>query len=137
MLATLADVLEVKTTVGIDLKAAYDSGDTAEMARIADEVLPEILRRLDVFYEVFCDHWERENRIIGFEVLDIRFGGLRRRIESAIRRVKRYLAGEITSLPELEEERLFYDGRNEEGRNLHTSVDKWHPVISACPIDRI
>ena len=137
MLASLADVLVVKTTVGIDLKAAYDGGDRAAMSRIAEEVLPDILRRLDSFFEVFRDHWERENRIIGYEVLDIRFGGLRRRIESAIRRIKRYLDGELTNLPELEEERLFFDGRKEGGRNLNIGTGRWGPLVSGSHMDGV
>ena len=100
-------------------------------------MLPEVLRRLDVFFAVFTDHWERENRIIGFEVLDIRFGGLRRRVESAIRRIKRYLAGDLPFLPELEEERLFFDGRKEAGRNLNIGTGRWGPLVSGSHMDGV
>ncbi len=137
MLATLADVLELKATVGIDLKAAYDSGDRTAMADIADRVLPEILRRMDIFFTVFADHWQRENKIIGMEVMEIRFGGLERRMKNAIDRIHRYLTGQVDSLSELEEERLFYDGRQEGGRNLNIGIGRWGSVVSGSHMDGV
>ncbi|MBQ8683551.1 MAG: beta-N-acetylhexosaminidase [Clostridia bacterium] len=137
MLIALADVLELKCTVGLHLKAAYDSGDRATLARIAEETLPEIARRLEVFFAVFEEHWQRENRIIGLEVMEIRFGGLARRVQNAIARLHRYLAGEVASLPELEEERLFYDGRQEAGRNLNIGIGRWGPTVSGSHMDGV
>ncbi|MBQ8683553.1 MAG: beta-N-acetylhexosaminidase [Clostridia bacterium] len=137
MEAALCEVLELKAALGVNLTAAYKAGDKATMADIADRIIPETLARLEKLIYTYRNYWLTESKPIGLEIIEVRFGGLERRIKTAADRVHDYLAGRVDSLPELEEERLFYDGHDEEGRNLHTSVDKWHPIISACPIDRI
>jgi len=47
-----------------------------------------------------------ENKPQGFEVQDIRLGGLARRIEHCKKMLVKYIEGEIDSIPELEEDRL-------------------------------
>ena len=47
--------------------------------------------------------WMRENRPFGFEVQNIRLGGLRSRIEYAGRTIERYLSGALKTIGELEE----------------------------------
>ena len=137
MEAALCEVLETKAALGVNLTTAYKAGDKTAMADIADRIIPETLARLEKLIYVYRRYWLTESKPIGLEIIEIRFGGLERRVKTAADRIHDYLAGRVDSLPELEEERLFYDGHDEEGRNLHTSVDKWHPIISACPIDRI
>ena len=137
MEAALCEVLELKAPLGVNLTAAYKEGDKATMADIADRIIPETLVRLEKLIYAYRNYWLTESKPIGLEIIEIRFGGLERRIKTAADRIHDYLEGRVDSLPELEEERLFYDGWNEEGRNLHTSVDMWHPIVSACPIDRI
>ena len=52
--------------------------------------------------------WHKTNKPFGFEVLDVRYGGLISRIDTAILRIEEYLNGEITKIEELEEKRLPY-----------------------------
>ena len=49
------------------------------------------------------------NKPFGFEIMDIRYGGVISRIETAKARLEDYLDGKIDSLPELEAERLRID----------------------------
>ena len=49
--------------------------------------------------------WLRNNKPQGLEVIDFRLGGMESRIATAKMRVEAILAGEIESIPELEEER--------------------------------
>lgn len=48
----------------------------------------------------------RDNKPFGFDVQDVRFGGLIQRIKSCEARLDKYLAGETESIPELEEKIL-------------------------------
>lgn len=135
-LSALCHVLELKCAVGIRLKAAYDAGDRQTMAHIADEVLPEIQRRLADFIAVYQRQWLTDNKVFGLDVLEVRFGGLERRLTTAVQRLHAYLAGEVDSLPELMQERLRYDGAPE-GTNLNININKWGLTVSGCQVDYI
>lgn len=128
--ANLCEVLEIKSEIGIDLKAAYDSGDRDELMIIANETLPELLARVDDFYESFRAQWNTENKIFGLDMSEIRIGGLKMRIEAAIRRITEYLRGQIKSIDELEEERLFFDCRTEE-KPLSIGHNQWRTTSTA------
>jgi hypothetical protein len=43
--------------------------------------------------------------------MDLRYGGVLIRIQSAIEELSAYLAGEMPKIEELEEERLYFDGK--------------------------
>ena len=50
----------------------------------------------------------------GWEVHDIRYGGLLMRFETAKERILAYLPGELSAIEELEAERLRFDGLHED-----------------------
>ena len=50
--------------------------------------------------------WEKENKPFGWEIQDVRIGGLIRRIKTCGERIEKYLAGEITTIEELDNELL-------------------------------
>lgn len=104
----LCRVLELKAEVGIQLKTAYDTNDCAALRRIAEETLPEIIRRIDELRGMHRTQWLAVNKPFGWEVLDIRYGGAVNRMETAIKRIGDYLYGEVNQLEELEQERLYY-----------------------------
>ena len=100
-LACLCDVLELKATLGIELRAAYKSGNKDELKRLANEVMPEIIKRTEVFYETFKKQWYAENKLFGFEVQDIRFGGIIKRLEAVIEIINMYLDGSLECIEAL------------------------------------
>ena len=69
---------------------------------------------LDIFYEAFRKLWFTENKAQGFELQDIRLGGLKQRLAHCRKRLTEYMEGEIESIPELEEEVLDYFGNGRE-----------------------
>ena len=101
-LGCLCDVLELKATLGIELRAAYKSGNKDELKRLANEVLPEIARRNEAFYEAFKKQWYKENKLFGFEVQDYRLGGQTKRLEAVREIINMYLAGELAQIEALE-----------------------------------
>ncbi|MBE6677403.1 MAG: beta-N-acetylhexosaminidase [Ruminococcaceae bacterium] len=111
--AKLCSVLELKATLGAELKAAYDKGDKAELKRLQEEVLPAIFSRTEGFYEAFRNGWMKESRPGGFDTQDIRIGGMQKRCLAAMRTVADYLAGKIDRIEELEQDRLYFDCRGE------------------------
>lgn len=102
----LADLLSVRANLGRDIYAAYHKGDTEKLKEIAEKKIPAIIRKLNAFYEAHRTQWLKENKSLGFEVSDIRIGGLLMRLKETRRVIKAYLLGEITEIEELEQKRL-------------------------------
>jgi hypothetical protein len=128
-LAHLCDVLEVKCDMGIRLKKSYDARDVEGMRAIAHQI-PDLQRRIDVFYEDIRRQWMNENKPFGFDVISIRFGALKMRVDEALRRIEEYLSGDIDRLEELEQERLYYDARTDSNNSLHLDTNMWTHIVS-------
>ncbi|MBQ3094034.1 MAG: beta-N-acetylhexosaminidase [Clostridia bacterium] len=129
--AALCELLSVKATVGIDLRDAYLRGDRKELARLCDEVLPDVSAKLTAFIDLFYDGWMQENKPFGFDVIDLRLGGLQGRIRTAQKRVKAYLDGKLDKLEELDEPRLFFDAREDENADPNTFCNTWTRIATA------
>ena len=104
--ARLCDVLELKYDLGGRTRAAYKAGDKEELRRLAVEVYPEVARRVAVFAKAFEKQWYKENKTAGFDVQEIRLGGLIYRTDSCRRRLLDYVNGRIDRIEELETELL-------------------------------
>lgn len=136
-LADLCHVLAVKADVGVRAKQAYDANDRAALADIADVTVPDIQKRLAIFIQTFGAQWMTDNKVFGLDVMDIRFGGLQRRLEAAVERIHAYLEGRVDSLPEFEQERLYWDGNNAEDRNPNICGGIWGNIVTGCALNEI
>lgn len=105
-LRALCDVLEVKFDLGVKTRKAYKANDRSALKRLAEADYAELLNRLDIFYDAFEEFWTTEKKPFGFEVQDIRLGGVKQRVAHCKRRLENYLTGKEESIPELEEEIL-------------------------------
>lgn len=108
VITKLSALLENKASFGVRLKDAYDKGDKETLAAMAQEcdIMQQKLAELRLSHR---RAWMTYNKPFGWEVLDIRYGGLGARIDTAKYRIQAYLDGEIDSIGELEEERLRMD----------------------------
>lgn len=133
-IANLCKVLAIKSRVGVDAQAAYKAGDREALKHIADVVLPELLKRFDAFHKTMYLQWMTECKANGYEVLDLRIGGLESRTRTAITRLHLYLDGAIDKLEELDEKRLTMDCRpnDEIGKHEVMCDNFWIPAFSAC-----
>jgi hexosaminidase len=103
MYAGLARVLAEKSALGAQLRTAYQNGDRAAILRVTQAVLPQLKEDVLAFKRAFSKVWFYESKGHGFEVIDIRLGGLISRIDTVSGRLAAYLNGEITAVEELEE----------------------------------
>ncbi|MEH7385967.1 beta-N-acetylhexosaminidase [Bacillus sp. JJ1521] len=113
----LARVLAMKSELGIDIKSAYDTGDKAGV-KACLEKLEFLKEEIDRLRKAHRDVWFSVNKPFGWEVLDIRYGGLLTRLETAEYRLSEWLNGHVSKLEELEEERLRYDGPEQFPENV-------------------
>ena len=114
MLAELCDLLAVKSCVSADAYHAYQTGNKEALQVIAEQTLPQVIERMDRFRDAVEECWMAEKKRSGFEVLDIRLGGVQARAKSAIRQIRDYLAGRLDQIEELEEDRLAYNNKTDE-----------------------
>ncbi len=126
----LALVLEKKYRLSADIKAAYRDGNTEVLQSIVDNDLPEIITRLDDFIEAFRFQWHWFNKPFGYELQDVRLGGLKMRLITASKRLQDYLNGVVDRLEELEQPDL---PTHSTGKvNEHTTT--WRRIFTRGPI---
>ena len=99
--ACLADALYVKYDLGLRTRQAYQSGDRDALRALATNDYALLKRLVKRFARAFEAQWYRENRPSGFDVQEIRLGGLIYRIDSCRRRLLDYLDGRVAEIPEL------------------------------------
>lgn len=102
--AKLCKVLGNKAQLSIKLKNAYDDKNVAEMKKLAKKI-DLIIADVKEFYCVFKKQWNRENKSFGFEVQDIRIGGLIMRLEHVKEIIRDFLDGKSDKIETLEEKR--------------------------------
>ena len=105
-IATLFGVLALKAELSRDVHEAYINGDRAYLGKAANDILPALITQTKTFRSCMETQWMKENKPFGFEVQDIRIGGLIQRLKTAEKRIGEYINGESDCIPELEETRL-------------------------------
>ena len=119
--AKLSGVLKYKYDIGVKTRKAYKEGNKEELLRLANEEYREIAKAVSDFSKSFERQWMLDNKPFGFEVHDIRLGGLMRRTETCRRRLVDYASGKLDSIPELCEEILPF---GEEKKSIYNNLYK-------------
>ena len=125
----LCDVMELKYSLGIRLRKAYAEKDKETLSKCLKEIRL-IIGRVQRFYDLFSEMWFAYNKPQGFEVQDIRFGGLLQRLKTAERRLKGYLDGDICCLEELEETLLDVMGGGKKLYGKPIVNNDWKQVVT-------
>ncbi len=102
----LAKLLSLKTDLGVRTRKAYQAGNKEELKRLAETDYTAVLESLQRFYDAFRIQWMAENKPHGFDIQDIRLGGLMRRITNCKERLLMFCNGEVDDIPELAEDIL-------------------------------
>jgi hypothetical protein len=128
--AALCDLLSIKYELGAKTRNVYRNGNKEDLPALIEDYKSAEMK-LDAFYEAFRELWFTENKAQGFEVQDIRLGGLKQRIVHCRKRLIKYMDGEIESIPELEEELLDYFGNGKEytEETSATCVSWWRSAL--------
>ncbi len=108
----LCNAMALKYDIGLRTRKAYLAKDKKALsALIADYT--KLIEKITLFYTAFKNQWEKENKPHGFDVQDIRLGGLIRRVEHCKERLQSYLDGKLERIEELEEPVLDWQGKGE------------------------
>lgn len=105
-----------------------DRAQAGELAALALRVAEEV----DALRLLWQQLWLSTNRPFGFEIIDLRLGGLCARMRSAAARMQAYADRTIDTIEELAAEPLPYITRPD--GTLFGSY-AWNEIVSACKID--
>ena len=120
----LSSLLENKADFGVRLKKAYDAGNKQALSDMLKEC-SVITEKLNALRESHRKAWFEYSKPFGWEVHDIRYGGLIMRFDTVKERLSAYLNGEINAIEELEADRLSFDG-SADGSKIGESF-LWYP----------
>ena len=107
----VAHTLALKSEMGLRITKAYKENNKELLRKIANEELPELMNRMTKLRTCHRNNWYKFYKTLGWDVMDMRYGSLLARMDSAITQIKMYINGEMEQLEELEEERQYYDGK--------------------------
>ena len=107
-LSALCDLLEIKFSLGADIRSAYKSKDKARLKELIFSA-ESAAERLEIFHKKFRTQWKTECKSNGFEVQDIRLGGLRSRLLRCAEVLRDYCSGKTERIEEFEEDLLGFD----------------------------
>ncbi len=102
----LAKFLAIKYDLGVKTRKAYQAKDKQALQALIDNEYKQALKRLEEYYWAFEAQWNHDNKAYGFEVQDLRLGGLKQRITHSGKLLTDYVSGKIDRLEELEEDVL-------------------------------
>lgn len=129
-MSALCGVLAIKCELGIKTQQLYKKQDKEGLKRLAENEYFELINRIEEFYEKFRAVWYKENKTYGFEVQDIRIGGLICRIKNCRKMLLDYCSGLIDIIEELEEEVFDFDGKDEWQRET-SNRNEWYIAVTA------
>lgn len=125
-LSKLCDFNALKSRLEREIYAAYHRRAYGEMNQIVKQ-FGDLKRKELAFYNAFDKQWHYENKSVGFEVQNIRFGGVRQSLDYAEKRLRLWSEGKLEKIEELEEERLPFDSNN---GDLYDSFLPWSDIVS-------
>lgn len=111
-----------KYNLGVRVRKAYAANDK----KAVESIISDIYRTVDaikVFIGTLRRQWLKENKPQGFEIQELRLGGLKERLCGVALRLKDYADGKTNRIPELEEKVLpdIHLGRNKKTGRLEWS----------------
>ncbi len=109
--AALCGVLKNKATLSFDIRKAYKTKDLNAIKSIVDKRIPTIIKDLETYLLTIRNEWNHDNKSFGFEVIELRIGGLKERLRSTQTTLIQYLNGAIDKIERLEEKLLVVESR--------------------------
>jgi hypothetical protein len=104
--AAIARALALKVNLRRDLHNAYVAGDKAALRTLLNTDVADTCTAIDKLWRIHRDVWMNTYTPFGWEVIEIRYGGIRTRLTTMKERLEDYLSGKLESIPELEVELL-------------------------------
>ena len=99
----LCRLIKIKYTLGFRTRTAYKQGDKAELQLIIKDY-SKAIRYTQDFITYFRKMWFTDSKPHGFDVQDLRLGGVIQRLKANKQRLIDYIDGKVAKIDELEED---------------------------------
>lgn len=126
----LCEVLAIKAELGVKTRKTYISRDKDSLKALINDY-KKLQKKLEVYYRSYKNQWFIENKPHGFDVQDIRIGGLMIRVRSCVERLQELYDGKIDRIEELEEKQLDLYGNGEAFEPRHNCHNWWSEIVTA------
>ena len=126
--AALFDVCIQKAELISQLRERYLECDHEWLCDAVERRLPNLVAAYRTLAALHRELWERDNKRFGWEVLALRYGGAMERLLDVQDELRRYLAGELQSVEELDAQpRGFIKGKKHSiyGKFVTPARDYW------------
>ena len=100
--------MSIKYDLGLRTRKAYDEKNVDALKELVKDY-GKAGNEIEKFYSSFRTQWLTDNKMNGFDVQDLRIGGLLMRIKTCRQRLIDYIDGEINKIEELEERLLDFN----------------------------
>jgi hexosaminidase len=108
----LCEVLYIKYDLGLKTRELYYNKDREGISELIENAYKPLLRKINMFYKAFLAYWNQDNKPHGFDVQDIRIGGLIQRIKHCMQDLADYANGG-GAIQQLDEELLDFLGKGD------------------------
>ena len=125
----LCAVLSIKAELGRRTREVYQSRDREVLVTLIQDYRT-MLQTMQDFYYTYRKQWFTDNKPHGFDVQDIRIGGVIRRVQSCMERLQELYDGTIDRIEELEEVQLDFCGARENLAQEITVCGSWKRAIT-------
>ena len=105
--AKLCEVLELKYELGVITRKYYAEANKDALSELV-KTYTILMKRIKELHKTYREQWMKDNKPYGFDIQDMRFGGLLLRLESCKHRLIDFINGKIDKIDELEEKILPY-----------------------------
>jgi hexosaminidase len=128
--ASLAKALSFKSGWHQRAASCVREKDYTQAEKLADSV-PDIIQAVRELKKAWFDLWNSTNKPYGFEILDLRLGGIISRLETAQYKMSQFAQRKTDDIPELSSEKFLYTA-DAEGKINGTY--NWAEIVSACKV---
>ncbi len=129
--AALAHALALKCAWHENAAKAVRTGDRELAAELAASV-PAAIEAVQILRQLWRRLWESTNKPNGFEVIDVRLGGVAARLDTAREKMRAFADGRVDDIPELSEPSLVCKRRPDGSIGCTNTMDE---IATACTID--
>ena len=103
--SVLCETLSLKAPLGLAIQNSYRKNDIAGIRECINRI-PVLVKQIQKLHQAYREYWNSYNKREGFELFDLRFGGMEKRCEVVQGILEDFAEGRTTTIPELEGERL-------------------------------
>ena len=124
----LCKALSYKAKLNLTIKEAYDNKDINKMSLCLKDVVNAI-KAIKVFHDYYRSCWKKENKMMGFEVIDVRLGGVVSRLTYVKELLEEFIKNPSLVIEELEVERKNYKSTYLT-KNNETLLNDYRTIVS-------